>query len=247
MKIGRVIERNVFVFLWLFFFISTLLVSFFHTFIFREEYWKEDAKFLYCWYAGKYMFWPHEFLFKQEMGTYLLGPVLDVVIIGAISLTSFIAADFLWRKIFWNKKKDIDNDSIKNLGKTTKMVVLQTVIGLVKWIGRLLTCLSIPFLMYFMDGFIYELNYEGGSQFYLVCVSVTIIGCIISWRFPLIGAIMMLAWIIPSGINEDQIFLGSIDLAAIAFFATWVLGKLSERIDKMSIRAGGGNSTFDLK
>lgn len=245
MKIGRLIERNVFTFLSLFFFISILLVQFFHYFIFREEYWDEDAKFIFCWYASKYIFWPYEFLFKHEIGTYLLGPVLDIVIICAISLTSFIAADFIWRKIFWNKKKSIDNA----LSKTPKLVILQIVTGLVKWTGRLFACLAIPFLWFVVEDCIYQMNDKEclqdishqlfGPRFGFASAFIAIIGCIIGWRFPLIGAITMSAWFIPFLINEGQIFpdftVIFFYLAATAFLATWVLRRFSERTSKKCV------------
>lgn len=230
MKIGRLIERNVFTFLWLFFLTSILLIC---LFTFREEYVNEDATFIYYYYAGHYMFWPSAFLLKHKIDT-----VWDLIIAFAISLPSFIAADFLWRKIFWNKKKNIDTALTETVGKTSKSAVLQIAIWISKWAGRLLASLSIPFLMSIIDDYIYKIDWKEDLQlfethFHFAGASIAILGCIIGWRFPLIGAVMLLfgsiSFLISGGkISFECLFL-PFYLAAAAYFATWALSKFSER------------------
>lgn len=239
MKIGRLIERNVFTFLWLFFFISRLFVYFI-----GRKYQYEYEKYFYGSYAGKYICWPYIFLFPRNDHS-----VGDAIIACAMGLVSFIAVDFLLRKIFWDKKKNIEPVLPENLKKTPKILILQTVTGLVKWTGRLCAAVMIPFLMFFIDGYrysmydketlqrlnehvlTYQLNFAGAS--------IAIFGCIIGWRFPLIGAVMLLTWIVPFQISEGKIFLDGIfilfDIAAIAFFTTWALRRFSERTLKKNI------------
>ena len=235
---GRLIERNVFTFLWLFFLTSILLIC---LFTFREEYVNEDATFFYCYYAGHYICWPHIFFPRHETGTYFLGPVLDVIFAYAISLVSFVTADFLWRKIFWNKKKNIDTALTGTVGKTSKLAVLQVAIWISKLAGRLLASLSIPFLMSIIDDYIYKIDWKENLQlfethFHFAGASIAILGCIIGWRFPLIGALMLLSGSISFLVNEGKIsfecFFPPFYLATAAFFVTWVLTKLFGRILK---------------
>ena len=186
MKIGRLIERNVFTFLWLFFFISSLLIS-----LSKGGSFDEDATFFYCDCARQYTFWPQIF-FRYVTGAYSLGLVSDVIFAYLISLISFIAADFLWRKIFWNEKKNRDTVSTDTLDKTQKSTVLQIAIWITKWAGRLLASVSIPFLMLTIEWSIYEMHCKESlsffePRFHLAGASLAILGCIIGWRFPLIA------------------------------------------------------------
>ena len=159
----------------------------------------------------------------------------------AISLASFIAADFLWRKIFWNKKKNIDATLIENLSTIPKMVFLRITVFVTKWTGRFLASISIPLLMFFIECSIYEVHCKENQlffepQFHLAGASLAILGCIIGWRFPLIGAVMLLAGNISFCIREGKISSEGLFLpfylATAAYFATWALMKFSERILK---------------
>jgi hypothetical protein len=214
MKIERLIERNVFTFLWLFFFISRLFVYFI-----GGEYEYEYEKYFYSLYTGKYICWPYIFLFPGD--DYSMG---DAIITCAIGLLSFIAVDYLWRKIFWNKKKDITPILSERLNKTPKILVLQIIIGLIKWASRLFACFLIPFLMFIVEGCI---NRHAIIELTGLCIAI--FGFIISWRFLMVGALMMLIGVIPFEIHKVLLIFIVFDLTAAAFFATWALRKFSER------------------
>jgi hypothetical protein len=217
-EIGRLIERNVFTFLWLFFFLSFPLGYLIGFDYFGSEW--QSTGFFYLYYASKYIVWPTHFLFSGGAEAYILSCLC--------SLTVCIIADFLWRKIFWNKRKIIDTALTKNVGKSSKKKSFQIVTVIVTWVGRLLTCLLIPFLMFTIDSCVYHCN-----KTILTSASVEILGCIIGWRFPLVGAVILLAGIISFHILEGKIIFDCyyilIDLAAVAFFATWILKKFSKR------------------
>ena len=103
MKIGRLIERNVFTDIWLLAFMLLLLGKLLGCDYFAHSSWQQFG-WLICYCAGVYSGWPCIFFVSKE-GYDLFGPPWQEILSMMISLSTCITVDFLLRKILWNKKR----------------------------------------------------------------------------------------------------------------------------------------------
>jgi len=215
MKIGSIIERNVFTFLWVFFLAFVL-----YYFISGESN-DFDVKTMFCGGAAMYLVWPYIFFIGQMTST--LYEVSGMIVAGLTTLALYIIIDYWCRKIYWNRKKinfEISEDEQRN----RKITLLKQISVICKWCGRLFACSIMPFLIGLTQYCAHDNDYN-----VIVCIYIAIAGCIVGWEIPFLGVIFLSIWLLPLHVKLwNNIFI-LFDALVILFFATGISNLLLKR------------------
>ena len=100
--IKKIILHNLFTSAWVFVFVLCIIGYLLGCDYFGHYEWQKLGWFI-LYYVDQYIVWPCDILFVTKEGIFRINYYLVIVLTHMISLTTYIAVDFLLRRLVWRR------------------------------------------------------------------------------------------------------------------------------------------------